>query len=119
MERFKPKKKHGPEYEIQKRIIELLQNKGWLVLKTHGNMFQSGFPDLYATHVVYKSRWIEVKVSYETCHFTPAQTKMFPMMSAHGTGIWILTDATELEYKKLFSSDNWMYYFMKFKGAGY
>ena len=119
MDKFKPKNyKRGPEAIIQEKIIKMLMLKGWLVVKTHGNIYQSWFPDLYCTHYEYGVRWIEVKVSYETCKFTRAQNEMFPKFVANGTPIWILTAATELEYKKLFSRMNLMYYFMKFKGIG-
>ena len=69
-------------------------------------MFQSGFPDLYAYHLRYGTRWIEMKmpVGY---HFTPAQLETFPEWSSKGVGIWVLTAVTETEYKKLFKPANW------------
>ena len=77
--------------------------------ETHGNMYQSGFPDLFACHKRYGSRWIEVKnpLKYK---FTPAQLQDFPMFAAHGVGVYVLTAATQLEYDKLFLPANWHTY---------
>jgi len=109
MNPLKIKAKTGPERKIQDAIIDFLLIRGWYVLQTHGSMYQSGFPDLYATHSKYGARWIEVKnpLAY---HFTPAQLECFPKMSANGTRIWILTAATESEYQKLFGPANWYTY---------
>jgi hypothetical protein len=110
---FKPKE--GPEAKIQREVIAMLRNKGWFVKETHGNMYQSGFPDLYATHSLYGSRWIEIK-NPEHYSFTAAQLDDFPKFSANGSRIWILTAATEFEYRKLFQPENWSYYLMNFRG---
>jgi hypothetical protein len=82
------------------------------VKSTHGNIYQFGFPDLFATHRKFGARWIEVKnpLSYA---FTPAQLEVFPKFVAFGTGVWILVAATEYEYKKLFQPCNW-YEYLKF-----
>lgn len=79
---------------------------------THGNMYQSGFPDLYATHSEYGPRWIEVK-NPSAYSFTRAQMEHFPKLVANGTRIWILSAATEEEYAKLFKECNWYHYLMK------
>lgn len=111
MDAFIPKTR-DTERKIQNQIIAMLRNKGWFVKETHGNMYQSGFPDLYATHYRYGYRWIEVKnpVKYS---FTPAQIEEFPQFSAHGSHIWILTGATESEYLKLFKPANWHMFLLK------
>jgi len=75
-------------------------------METHGNMYQSGFPDLYICHARYGTRWVEVKVK-DKYKFTGAQLENFPAMSAKNVGIWILTAATEEEYAKLFKPANW------------
>lgn len=98
-----------PETILQNGIAGMLRMKGWYVMATHGNMYQSGFPDLYATHSIYGTRWIEVKRP-SGYSFTPAQLDHFPKLSAHGTRIYILTAATEEEYKKLFGPANWHMY---------
>jgi len=79
------------------------------VVRIHGSLFQSGLPDLYATHSRYGPRWIEVKQPIDFS-FTGAQLDRFPKLSANGTKIWILTAATESEYKKLFLPANWAFY---------
>ena len=101
--------KKGPEAKIQEAIIAMLRYRGWFVMNTHGNMFQAGFPDLYATHTDFKARWVEVKNPF-SYKFTPAQLDKFPKFESHGAGVWILTAATEAEYKKLFSPSNWYQY---------
>jgi hypothetical protein len=102
-----------PEDKIQHEIICMLRNYGWFVKETHGNMYQSGFPDLYASHPTYGSRWIEVKLpGMKGSKFTPAQLRDFPLFCAHGAGVWVLTGATTDEYKKLFTRYNWSMYLL-------
>lgn len=109
MKAFYTKPKSGPEDKIQREIIAYLQLRGWWIKVTHGNMFQSGFPDLFACHSRYGQRWIEVKnpLAYS---FTSAQLEDFPKFVANGSGVWILVAATEEEYKKLFGPCNWYWY---------
>lgn len=82
----------------------------WHVMETHGNMFQSGFPDLFITHHQYRHRWVEVKNTEGSFRFTPAQLHHFPLMSAHGTPIWVVGPWSEIEYQKLFQPENWHIY---------
>ncbi len=106
--------KKGPEAIIQERLIEFLEQRGWVVKPTHGSMFQSGFPDLFATHKVHGQRWIEVKLpDMKGSKFTKAQVDTFPLFSQNGSPIWILTGATESEYKKLFQPENWLGYMVR------
>lgn len=98
-----------PETKIQQSIIDFLKVRDWGVRQTHGNMYQSGFPDLFAYHLRYGTRWIEVKVDGHYS-FTVAQLEVFPEFSAKGVGIWILTAATNTEYQKLFRPANWHMY---------
>lgn len=106
----------GPEEVILQGIIQFLTVRGWHVMRTHGNMYQSGFPDLFACHHKYGSRWIEVK-NPEKYAFTPAQIDQFPLMCAHGSAIWILTAASEEEYEKLFKPFNWHHFLHIFRGS--
>lgn len=105
------KKHKGPEAEIQQALIKELRYREWFVKETHGNMYQQGFPDLYCRHLTYGERWVEVKnpVKYS---FTPAQIKDFPMFTAYGAGIWILTAATQVEIDKLLRPPNWREYLL-------
>lgn len=109
MEPLSLKPKKGPEAKIQAEIIKALKIRNWMVKETHGNLYQFGFPDLFAAHKKYGQRWIEVKnkTSYQ---FTKAQYEWFPQFAAHGVGIWILVSADEDELKKLFLPANWVHY---------
>lgn len=113
MNPFKPKgtKRSGPEAKIQENIIKRLKQEGWHVMPTHGNMYQSGFPDLYATHARYGVRWIEVK-NPEAYSFTAAQLLNFPLMWAHGSPVWVLIDDSDEEMSKLFEPCNFHLYMM-------
>lgn len=117
MDPFKSSKKGRPEAKIQAALTDFLKVRDWYVKSTHGNMYQSGFPDLYACHKKYGPRWIEVK-NPEAYAFTAAQLENFPLMVAHGANIWILVAATEEEYQKLFGEPNWwVYQFNKMRKA--
>jgi hypothetical protein len=96
-------------------VISFLRAREWFVKETHGNLYSSGFPDLYACHHKYRARWIEIK-NPEAYRFTAAQMRDFPRFSAAGSGIWILTAATESEYQKLFGPENW-YQYLKVVGC--
>lgn len=96
---------NGPEAVIQNSIIEYLRAREWFVKSTHGNQFQAGFPDLYATHATYKQRWIEVKNPLRFS-FTGAQLRDYPKFCAFGSPIWIMGAATKEEYEKLFKPNN-------------
>ena len=102
-------KKGNPEEQIQNRIIEFLRAREWLVMVTHGNLYQKGFPDLFATHRSFRQRWIEIK-NLDQFSFTAAQLEFFPLLCANGSGVWIMCDATEAEYQKLFKPCNWWEY---------
>ena len=118
MDAFNPKKnRFGPEKQVQIKLINLLRAKGWFVKETHGNMYQSGFPDLFACHSKYGQRWIEVKLpNMKGSKYTGAQLEDFPKFVANGSGVWVLTAATEHEYQKLFKRCNWWQYLDAFKG---
>jgi hypothetical protein len=101
--------KHGPEWHIRQALIGFLEARGWLVEHTHGNLYQTGFPDLYCHHPRWGYRWIDCKQS--TKHtFTKAQRHKWPLWEKKGVGIWILTAATQEEYDKLFGPPNWRHY---------
>lgn len=93
------------EHRIQEQIIAYLRNLEWIVKVAHGNKFQSGFPDLYTSHRRFGQRWVEVKNPVQFS-FTPAQLIDFPMMISNGSPIWVMTEACDLEYQKLFKPCN-------------
>lgn len=99
----------GPEWYIQRDLKNFLKARGWMVEQTHGNLFQQGFPDLFISHPVRGSRWIDVK-NPDAYEFTRAQQQKWPVWDSFGVGIWILTGATQEEYDKLFRPPNWRDY---------
>lgn len=107
MKKIRPK--HGPEWHIQRDVMRFLRDRGYWVERTHGNLFQQGFPDLYVAHPKFGQRWIDVKnpVAWE---YTKAQCQKWPIWDSFGIGIWIITAATEEEYDKLFKPPNWREY---------
>ena len=107
MEQFEPRNKHGPEWRIQKEFVRYLQDRNWHVERMVGNAYQTGIPDIYAMHIEFGQRWIDLKnpVSYE---FTAAQRRKWPIWAAYGTPIWIIT--CNDDYPKLFEPPNWRKY---------
>jgi len=103
-----------PEGKIRGALVMFLRARVWHVMITHGNAYQQGFPDLFICHSRYGHRWIDVK-NPKNYSFTPAQMENWPKMCANGSGVWILTAATEEEYKKLFGPANWWTYTMAWK----
>jgi hypothetical protein len=112
----KPVYKTRPEDTIRDKIRTFMQDLGWFVKIIHGGKYQSGLPDLYCSHERYGIRWVEVKLpDMKGSKFTPKQMETFPKMLNNGSPIWILTAATEEEYKKLFQRCNcFEYMLMKF-----
>lgn len=112
-------KRGGPEDLVQTTIVKMLRYKGWFVRATHGNMYQSGFPDLFACHVRYGQRWIEVKDPNRGGDvFTNAQHEVFPLLCANGSGVWVLIGSSDSEYNKLFNRPNWSSYLDIWKPKG-
>lgn len=117
MDSFKPKT-GGPEAPIQEAIIKELRYRGWYVDPTHGNMFMSGWPDLFCCHINYGHRWIEVKdPARKGLIFTPAQMKKFPLMCAHGAGVWVATTHVDVEKLITQQAANWHMYLLDVRGV--
>lgn len=114
--RIKQTKRDGPEKKIQDQIIINLRAAEWFVKSTHGNEFQSGLPDLWASHKHYGYRWIEVKnpAGYS---FTRAQLDSFPMFFATGVGIWILTGSGPEDMQKLFKPMNGEMFLLRWRNG--
>ena len=116
MDPLKPRRKKGPEAIIQKAIIEYMTLKGWYIMVTHGDQYQRGFPDLFTCHSTYGQRWVEVKKpDFKGSKFTAAQLEHFPKLCSNGSGVWILTAASDHEYEKLFRRPNWWVYLESFR----
>jgi len=97
------------EADIQEKIVKFLKVRDWYVVIVHGNMHTFGMPDLFCCHSKYGIRLVEIK-KRENYSFTGAQLEKFPKLCANGAGVWILCDATEEEYQKLFKAPNWWHY---------
>jgi len=101
----------GPEAIIQEKIIAKLRYLKWSVRATHGNMYQWGFPDLFAAHRYFGQRWIEVKDPNRKGNiFTEAQHEYFQELTAVGCGVWVLTGDDDDEIAKLQGPANWWHY---------
>lgn len=98
-----------PEWHIQQDLIKFLEARDWLVEHTHGNAYQTGFPDLFLAHRKWGQRWVDCKVAGRYS-FTQAQKIKWPVWEEKLVGIWILTAATEEEYAKLFQPPNMRVY---------
>lgn len=95
-----------PEWHIQQDLIAFLTDRGWWVEPTHGNAYQTGFPDLYMLHPQWGQRWVDCKVAGRY-RFTQAQKIKWPQWEKYGAQIWILTAASQDQYDKLFGPPNW------------
>jgi hypothetical protein len=98
------KKPDNPEYRLQKQWIEFLKARGWHVVEMHASPRLSGFPDLYITHVKYGARLVEIKLpNMKGSRFTEPQWEKFPLLDKNGSPIWIITEVSEDNYRKLFT----------------
>ena len=106
--------KSHPETKIQNSIRTFLEDRGWHVERligggTIGGGVQTGLPDLFACHKKYGIRFIEIKYE-DSYRFTKAQRWKFPLLISNGCGIWVLTDANNENYDRLFKPPNlWDY----------
>jgi len=77
---------------IDEPFSNILKAKGWNVENTHGNQYQSGFPDKYITHPKYSPRWVEYKVIENDGHvkYTEAQKDTFMLWASHNVPIFII-----------------------------
>lgn len=106
----------GPEAKIQKAIVKYLRYREWFVKETHGNAYQAGFPDLYATHIRWGPRWIEVK-RIDCFSFTLAQIRDYPRMISNGSPIWIMHEDTDRNYELLFKPCNFTEWFVCYQAG--
>lgn len=92
-----------PEYDGARRLRNLMENLGWLTKKSHGNAYQSGWPDLFCSHPQFGQRWIETKA--HNGRLSEIQIKEFIEWTKFGVKIWVLRD--EKDYGWLFQNPNW------------
>ena len=98
------KKKPIKENLVYDQVKRKLEAMGWLVEKTHGSMYQIGWPDLFILHPEHGSRWVELKRP-RTGRLKPSQEKKFRLWSRYGVGVWIMTGPKD--YEVLFQHPNW------------
>jgi hypothetical protein len=92
------------EHDRQEELRKYMHTLGWATIKTHGNAYQKGLPDLYCSSKDYGQRWIELKKD-ENERLTRDQIETFGYLSRHGTRIWILRGISD--YNWLFKESNW------------
>jgi hypothetical protein len=97
------------ESKIQNDIRSFLHARAWLTERMHGNAYQVGIPDLFCWHKKYGFRWLDIKrpVGHS---LTKAQIQKWPQWESTELGVWIMTAASEEEYKKLFGPPNFRAY---------
>ena len=95
------------ESKIASDIKKLFMSRGWEVMNTHGNQYQKGFPDAYCIHPLYRQRWVEYKRP-KVGRYTKDQLKCFPVFEKCGIGVWVMTEASEEQYKAVIvGKPNW------------
>lgn len=93
------------EHARQTRLTRYLIQRDWQVKETYGTLYSFGWPDLYAAHVEYGSRWIEMKCPGEKLRQT--QIDFITQFCLVQVFVWVLVDGTPEEYRKLFGPPNW------------
>lgn len=99
-----PRKKS--EAAAAKKLIDLMEAKGWCVMKLGAGKYVSGWPDYYAMHPRWGVRWFETKAPGKKLR--PSQRKRFTTMSRYGDKIWVLEGKDT--YMRLFEAPNWRAY---------
>jgi len=121
MKPFKARGGRKPETILQKNLIKFLQSKGWVTKETHGSAYSSGWPDLFIFRRIGTAKlwrpgdhkWIDTKILRNgKIHLTEAQHTFWPIMLKNGQGIWIMTEVSDREYKKLFEPPNLVEYML-------
>jgi hypothetical protein len=98
------KSRGSPEHQQQQALRRRMEQEGWLTEKVHGNLYQSGWPDLFCHHLTHGARWIELKRSAKT-KLRPSQVGLFTRWSHYGVNVWVLTGPED--YVLLFKPPNW------------
>ena len=102
-----PPQAKGPEAEIQRKVIAALEADGWYVKVLHGDLYQHGFPDLFACKKNEGFRFVEI-IRTAGSRWTAAQYECFPRLASEGVGIWVLTSPNQISL--LNKEPNWWEY---------
>lgn len=85
-------------------LRKMLESRGWLTIKMHGNKYQSGIPDLYCTHPEHGHKWIETKLASGS--LTRSQRAMFKKLTDHGDSVYVIFDPNTV-FEVIFNKPNW------------
>ena len=96
-------KRTRPEDKLANLLRKLMESSEWCVEKTHGSMYQSGFPDFLCMHLVWGTKWIENKVPGG--RLRPSQISKFLIWEKAGAEIFVCTGPKD--YYKIFEHPNW------------
>jgi hypothetical protein len=101
-----------PETIIRNALLDYLRARGWYVEIFYCGQLQKGIPDLGIWHPLHGFRWIDVKRPKVYRITDPQRRKwsLWEKTTLPGLRVWILTGATDVEYKKLFGPPNWRDY---------
>jgi len=102
-----------PEQRLSDALRRALRAEGWFTAKSHGNLYQAGWPDLLCYHRVHGYRWVETKT--ERGRLTPAQFETFTAWTGAGISIWVLT---EPRLDRLFEPPNVWVWLDRYKSKG-
>ena len=102
-----PKFRDDPEKRIRTRIKKYMEDRDWRIDITHGNKYQSGFPDLHCYHLEYGLRWVDSK-NPKRYAYTKPQIKLWPKWAEVGCGVWIMFEGDDKNYAALFKPPNFM-----------
>lgn len=115
---YREPKRYGatrPEDKLYHEVRKHLEAHGWLVIKTHGNQFQSGLPDLYIAHPMYGTRWVELKTPEGT--LTKDQVIVFRKMFEVNVEIYIVWSVASIgdpyKHTGIFGKGNWTHFLDK------
>lgn len=106
MDLQRKKTKQKQETLKGQELVAFMRERGWSIKKTHGNMYQSGWPDYYAYHRDYGQRWIELKT--ELGKLEDSQVFQFKDMMNKNVGVWIIRGKED--YNLLFKEANFNHY---------
>ena len=104
------------EKELSDNIRVRLHLDGWHTEKSHGNAYQSGWPDLYCMHPEHGQCWIETKVRGKKLE--ASQVTTFLKWHKHRVRIYIITSVDDLILVYKHKPPNWPEYYAMYGSYG-
>lgn len=103
----KPQTRLQTETKASNTLRKFMEARGWYLVKLHGNVYQSGMPDLYCGHILHGYRWIEMKAPGGKLR--PSQMTRFAELREVGIEVYVLESYHH--YDRLFKDrGNWLHY---------